>query len=188
MAQIELRARVPRRGIGPYAAVMYAAVIVASLPTWAFEVHLLMHVVGATMLIGNAIVMAVWLLRAAATESDNAKRRAARAVNAGDVWFTVPGVMLLLANGVAMAAERYGGLTGFWSTDWIVAGLLLLGTTGAVWALQLVPAQLRLRRLTQAPGRLDQRAFRATVQRWYGWGTVATLLPIAAAVLMTAKP
>src|SRR5215207_9757203 len=88
--------------------IFYLGLVAASLPVWPFGWHLGLHIAGAVMLIGNAIVMAVWLT-VAGFRSDPARRRAARAVNVGDVWFTVPGVVLLLANGLAMVVERYGG-------------------------------------------------------------------------------
>jgi hypothetical protein len=139
------------------------------------------------MLIGNAVVMAAWLTIAGFLGSDETKRTASRAVNVGDVWFTVPGVALLVANGLAMVAERYGGPAALVTTGWIRAGLVLLTLTGTVWALRLVPAQLELSRLAQAES-LDVPAFRAVLNRWYAWGTIATVLPILAAVIMTMKP
>jgi uncharacterized membrane protein len=174
--------------VGWRTAAAYAAVLVGSLPFWPFAWHLTLHVLGAGLLIGNAIVMAVWLTIAGFSRSEPAKRRAARAVNLGDVWFTVPGAVLLLTNGLAMVAERYGGLPAVTSTLWIGAGLVLLIVTGIVWAFRLVPAQLALYRLALVDGPLDVPAFRAILNRWYVWGTVATVMPILALVAMTTKP
>ena len=140
------------------------------------------------MLIGNAIVMAIWLSIAGFAKGDASKRRAARAVTVGDVWFTVPGVVLLLANGLAMVFERYGGVSAFTTTPFVGAGLVLLVATGVVWAARLVPSQLELLRIADATGALDRTAFRAVLIRWSAWGVVATALPILAVVVMTTKP
>lgn len=169
-------------------AAAYSAILVASLPLWPFGWHLALHVLGAVMLIGNALVMAVWLALAAISRSDQAKRRAARIVNLGDAWFTVPGVILLLLNGLAMLALRYGGVGAFATTGWISAGLVLLGLTGLIWASRLVPAQWTLYRLSQAAGPLDAGAFHAALRRWYLWGVIATALPLIAVFVMTTKP
>ena len=182
------RATTPWFAVRTAVAALYIAVIVAGWPPWPFEVHLLMHIVGAAMLIGNALFMAAWLVLADRVGSDDQRRRAAWAVNVGDVWFTVPGVVLLLAHGMAMVTERYGGLTGFLSTSWIAAGSVLLTLTGVVWALRLVPLQLELQRLAQLPGPLDLAAFRTVLRPWYVWGTIATVLPLAASELMRTKP
>ena len=166
----------------------YLVVAAASLPIWPFGWHLALHVAGAAALIGNAIVMAVWLSIAGFALGDESKRRAARAVNVADLWFTIPGVALLLANGLAMVFERYGGVSAFTTTPFIGVGLVLLVGTGLVWAARLVPNQLELQRISDAAGALDQAAFRAALIRWSAWGVVATVLPILAVVGMTTKP
>jgi hypothetical protein len=109
-------------------------------------------------------------------------------VNLGDVWFTVPGVLLLLLNGMAMIAARYGGPAAFSTTPWITGGLVLLTLTGLVWALCLVPAQLTLYRLAKHDGPLDVAAFRGVLTGWYAWAVVATIMPLIAVFLMVTKP
>ena len=188
MAGLTLNLRASREFVGWPLAIVYPAIVVTSLPTWPFGWHLALHILGATLLIGNALVMAVWLTLAGFSRSDPAKRRAARVVNLGDAWFTVPGVILLLLNGLAMVAARYGGLAAFTTTGWIAAGLVLLSLTGIIWALRLVPTQLSLYRLAAADGPLDAIAFRRLLVRWSIWGSVATALPLLAAFVMTTKP
>jgi uncharacterized membrane protein len=169
-------------------AIFYLSILAGSLPIWPFRWHLTLHVAGAVMLIGNAIAMAVLLSVAGFAGSDASKRRAARIVNHGDVWFTVPGVGLLVLNGLAMVAARYGGPAAFTSTTWIAAGLVLISLTAVIWALRLVPAQLGLYRLAAADGELDGVAFRSLLVRWSVWGSVATVLPLLAAFVMITKP
>jgi uncharacterized membrane protein len=188
MIAIATTAHAVRTLVGPGTLIAYLALAAGTLPVWPFSVHLALHIAGAAMLIGNAVVMAVWLIIAGQAGGDDAKRRAARAVNLGDVWFTIPGVVLILANGLALVFQRYGGLAAFTTTPWIAAGLVLLTLTGLVWALRLVPAQLRLLELAGRPGPLDRPAFGRTLVGWYVWGSVATVLPIIAVVLMTTKP
>jgi uncharacterized membrane protein len=188
LAGLGLNIRTAQAFVGWPVAIFYAAVVAGSLPIWPFEWHLTLHVAGAILLIGNALVMAAWLSVAGFAGSDAAKRRAARVVNHGDAWFTVPGVLLLLFNGLAMMAARYGGPAALFTTAWIAAGLVLLSLTGIIWALRLVPTQLGLYRLTEADGLLDAIAFRRLLVRWSIWGSVATALPLLAAFVMTTKP
>jgi uncharacterized membrane protein len=162
--------------------------LLLSMPILPFGWHLALHIAGAAMLIGNALVMAVWLTVAAVSRRESWQRRAARAVIMGDVFFTVPGVVLILANGLAMVGERYGGLSALTSTPFIAIGLVLLTGTGLVWATQLVPVQREMVRLTEGVGRVDQAAFASRFRRWTVWGIVATVLPVAAVVVMTTKP
>ncbi len=188
MNALMLNLRTSRELVGWPVVAVYPAIVVASLPMWPFGWHLALHVLGAVLLIGNALAMAVWLTVAGVTGSDAAKRRAARVVNRADLWFTIPGVSLLLLNGLAMVGARYGGLTAFTTTAWITGGLVLLVLTGLVWATRLVPAQLALYRLAKHDGPLDLRTFQHLLRRWYAWGVVATVLPLLAVVLMTTKP
>lgn len=188
MTALTVNLRTGRTFIGRPVAILYPVILMASLPVWPFGWHLGLHVLGAAMLIGNAFVMAVWLTLAGFGGNDRAKRRAAKAVNVADVWFTVPGVLLILLNGLAMVAERYGGTAAFAVTPWITGGLVMLVGTGLVWAFRLVPAQLTMYRLAEADGPLDAASFRGLLNRWYAWGVVATVMPLVAVFLMTTKP
>ncbi len=188
MAGLTLNLRTSREFVRGPLAIVYPAIVVASLPTWPFAWHLALHVIGATLLIGNALVMGAWLTMAGFSRSDRAKRHAARAVNLGDAWFTVPGVILLLLNGLAMVAARHGGPAAFTTTGWISAGLVLLSLTGIIWAFRLVPAQLTLHRLATVDGPLDVGAYRRVLNRWSVWGVIATALPLLAVFVMTTKP
>jgi uncharacterized membrane protein len=188
MTALAANIRTGRDFVGWPVALFYVALIAASLPAWPFAWHLALHVAGAAMLIGNAILIAVWLSVAGFAGSDDARRRAARAANHGDVWFTVPGVTLLLLNGLAMVGERYGGPSAFTTVPFIGAGLVLLSLTGIVWALRLVPNQLAMHRLASAPGPLDAVSFRRHLITWSVWGVIATALPLLAVFVMTTKP
>ena len=188
MTSIALPLQAVRPFVGARELGFYAAVALASLPIFPFGWHLALHVTGATMLIGNALVMAVWLTLAGFVGDERAKRRAATVVNRADAWFTFPGVLLLLANGFALASARYGSFPTFLSFDWIAAGLALLSGTGVVWALRLLPTQLALYRLASTPGPLDEGRFGSLLNRWYVWGTIATVMPVLAAFFMTTKP
>ena len=188
MTAITLNRRAGRAVVGWRVAVLYVAILGASAPLWPFAWHLALHVLGAVMLIGNAVVMAVWLSVSGFAGGDAAKRRAARAVNLGDVWFTVPGVALILLNGLAMIGQRYGGLAALTTVPWIGGGAAMLALTGVVWATRLVPAQLALRRIAGVDGPIEAARFRRTLVRWSVWGMVATIMPLIAAILMTTKP
>jgi uncharacterized membrane protein len=188
MTALAANIRTGRDFVGWPVPLFYFALIAASLPAWPFGWHLALHVAGAAMLIGNAVLMAVWLSVAGFAGSDEAKRRAARAVNHGDVWFTVPGVTLLLLNGLAMVGGRYEGPSAFITVPFIGLGLVLLSLTGIVWALRLVPSQLAMHRLTSGPGPLDAVVFRRHLITWSAWGVVATALPLLAVLVMTTKP
>jgi uncharacterized membrane protein len=73
---------------------------------------------------------------------------ASRVVNNADLTFTLPGVILILLNGLALTASRWGGWAGFLSNSWITAALVLLALSGIVWVGFLLRYQFRLEHLS----------------------------------------
>ena len=69
MAELTLNLRASREFVGWPLAIVYPAIVIASLPTWPFGWHLALHILGATLLIGNALVMAAWLTVAGFSEA-----------------------------------------------------------------------------------------------------------------------
>lgn len=67
-------------------------------------------------------------------------RFAVRMVNWADVFFTVPGIFLLIANGDILS-EQWGGV---FHVSWIVASLILFALSGIVWLGLLLRYQNRL--------------------------------------------
>src|SRR6266540_741565 len=62
--------------------------------------HKWLHVLGAVLFLGNIIVTGFWMLLAERNGNEPSIRFAAIGVNWADVFFTAPGVILLLGNGL----------------------------------------------------------------------------------------
>ncbi len=142
-----------------------------------YQWHKALHIFGAVIFVGNIIVTGVWMLLAERTRDPAVLRFAARAVNWADVFFTGPGVVLVLWNGLVLA-PHWGGIYG---TSWITAALGLFALSGIVWVIFLIPYQ---HRLIQRSG--DE--FLQILHRWYFWGIIATILPLISLALMATKP
>ncbi len=153
-----------------------------------YKWHQLLHVFGAVILLGNVIVSGVWMLLAERNKDRNTLHFAAKVVNWMDVPFTAPGVLLVLANGLIMMPQ-WGGI----GTSWIAVSLGLFVISGGIWIRLLLRYQERLIQLSSdslgsgSAGELP-RVFFQVLHRWYLWGTVATVLPLVALVLMVFKP
>ena len=166
-----------------------AIAVVVSLPFYSYDWHLFLHVAGAIVFLGNIVVTAVWLALAERMGGREVLRFAARTVARADLIFTAPGVVLVLGNGLAMAADRWGGWSGFHEHSWLTSALVLFALSGVLWVGLLLPYQFRMIRLaesggdTQLPGE-----FFSTLHRWYVWGGVAILLPVLSLLLMVNKP
>lgn len=145
--------------------------------------HVFLHVLGAVLFMGNIIVSALWMVFAEQSGDKAALRFAAGALNWADVVFTAPGIFLLLLNGFILSYAAWGGLT----QGWIALALGLFILSGVIWAVFLIPLQARLIKLSSQPDSLPA-AFFSALHRWYFWGAIATLTPLASLFLMVFKP
>jgi uncharacterized membrane protein len=149
-----------------------------------FHWHKALHVLGAVMMLGNALVTGVWTAAAMRAESREVLRFALRFLSWADVFFTAPGFLLLTFNG-AVLASAWGGV---YAWSWLVTALLLLGVAGAVGTV-VIPLQIKLYKLADRvddPPAMDE--IRRTLRRWSVVGSVATLPLVAILFVMALKP
>jgi uncharacterized membrane protein len=152
---------------------------------FSYQWHKLLHVLGAILFVGNIIITGVWMFMAERTSNSDVMRFAARMVNRADVFFTVPGIFLLITNGNILS-ERWGGV---FRVHWIVASLALFAFSGIVWMGLLLRYQNSLITLSEsARGEKDSPRFFSVLHKWYFWGAIAAVLPLASLVLMVLKP
>lgn len=173
----------------PYA-IFYVVVAALSLPIYGFYWHLTLHIFGAIIFIGNIIVTAVWMILAEQTRDARTIQFATRAINRADLFFTAPGVILVLLNGLALASMRWGGWGDFYDHSWITAALILFSLSGIIWVALLLPHQIKMERVTarNGDGRELPGDFYSLLHRWYLWGGIATILPLVSLFLMVNKP
>ncbi|MBI3793650.1 MAG: DUF2269 family protein [Nitrospinae bacterium] len=151
---------------------------------FSYDVHKTIHIVGAVLFLGNIIVTGAWMLFAERNGGQAVLHFAAKTTNWADVFFTAPGVFLLVSNGFIMATT-WGGF----GASWVVAALVLLSLSGIVWVIFLIPDQERLIRYSMPPEKGgDEALLLRTLHRWYFWGAVATVLPLMSLGLMVLKP
>jgi uncharacterized membrane protein len=152
-----------------------------------YSVHLLLHIVGAILFVGNILVTAVRLVLAEQTRNGTTLHFASKVVNWADVFFTAPGILLLLVNGQIMARVAWGGVR----ASWLVVALGLFILSGIIWVGFLLRFQQRLIRLS-APQAASTAslpgAFYRVLHAWYIAGAVATVSPLVSLVLMVVKP
>jgi uncharacterized membrane protein len=148
---------------------------------------LLLHVLGAVMFIGNVVTAAFWKIRAERSGELQHIHRTAKNVMTADYAFTVPGIVLLLVSGGAMAAQL--GYS-FAELNWLTISLGLFVLTGIIWLAVLIPNQRRMIRESERSVREGKltTGYRQASRVWDRVGGLATLLPLAVLVLMIVKP
>lgn len=102
--------------------------------------HKFLHIVEAAVFLGNIIVAGAWMALAEQTRDHRTLGFAAEAVNGADMFFTAPGIFLLMTNGMTMSIA-VDALPNF---RWVVAVLGLFILSGIVWAVFLIPDHHRL--------------------------------------------
>lgn len=145
------------------------------------------HLVGVVLFVGNIVTAALWKTRADRSNDLATVAFAQRMVALADWAFTLPGAILVLVGGYAMAAIRPWPLHGI---RWLEWGQGLFWLSVLIWLLVLIPTQRRLVAVSEAgrkAGSLPPEFARLS-QRWAMWGGIATLLPIIVLFLMVTKP
>ena len=107
-----------------------------------------------------------------------------------DLLFTLPGVLLVLMNGLAMVFDRWGGRDAIYQLSWISAALWLFTASGVIWVGILIPAQHRMVVFSDPldyPNSLPSE-FSSALRKWYIWGALAIALPVCSLYLMVNKP
>jgi uncharacterized membrane protein len=144
------------------------------------------HIFGVILFMGNLIVTAFWRTRA-----DRAGNLAAVALVqriAAQGWMlNVVGIALIVIGGYGMAIAGHVPLHGL---AWLDASQGCFYVAVIIWLLVLIRAQRRLVVLSDAglrAGSLDP-GFHRIARRWAMWNGIATLLLLAALVLMVTKP
>src|SRR5690606_24672891 len=140
-----------------------------------------LHIVGVVLFLGNITTGIFWKLQADIGGNARAIAQAIEGILQADRWFTQPGATLILVTGLALT--WVGGYP--FSTFWIWGGLGLFVASAVIFKLAVEPAQ---RRMLAAIRNDDRETYQAESRRWMWSGTIATLAPYLALVLMVTKP
>ena len=144
----------------------------------------LIHVFAVIIFMGNIITGLFWKRHADATQDRAIIASMLRGLIRADRWFTVPGVLVITAAGIAAAI--YIGLP-LIRTGWILWSIVLFSLSGVAFAWKVGPLQKQLLAIVESPD-VDWTLYRAKSLEWELWGLFATITPAGAVALMTIKP
>ena len=146
-----------------------------------------LHVISVVLFLGNIITGVFWKVHADSSGQLRVREQAIAGLIRSDRFFTVPGVLLIIATGVALALIGHLPLL---STFWIGWSLVMFGISGLAFAFKVGPLQKKLLANTRAglAGAWNETEYNALSKSWGVWGTVATAAPLIAVFLMVMKP
>lgn len=146
-----------------------------------------LHITSVVLFLGNIITGVFWKVHADLTGELKTREQALDGIIKSDRWFTVPGVLLIVATGVSMALLAHLPML---STLWIAASTALFGVSGLAFGIAVGPLQKKLLANVRAglAGNPDETQYRVLSRAWGLWGIVATAAPLVALFLMVMKP
>jgi uncharacterized membrane protein len=148
----------------------------------------LLHVASVVIFLGNIITGLFWHSHAARTRDRSLVAHAMSGIIRSDALFTLPGVFLIIATGLATAVI---GKLPIVRTPWIMWSLVLFAISGVIFMARVAPLQRQLKQLAERGGEdalFDWKHYDALARRWELWGALALITPLAAMALMILKP
>src|SRR5438309_3723132 len=179
-------------GTGPRPPVAILVSIVVSLPLFPYNWHLMLHILGAVLFLGNITVTAAWMTWAVGQKDARVAAFASAGVNRADRWFTSPGMIVLLLSGLTLTNLAWGGWLGFTTSPnrWIFVGLTLLIATGALYGAVIRRYQHEMVRMSSEAAQTNAplpEQFAAVLRKWTLWGAIDTILPLVDLLVKGAK-
>lgn len=148
----------------------------------------LLHLVAVIAFLGNITTGLFWHAHAARTRDPRLLAHTMDGIIRSDRIFTVPGVVGIIAAGVAAAMVGHLPILG---TRWILWTLVLFSISGLTFILRVAPLQRQLRDLAKTgntAGSFDYSQYQRLARRWEAWGAVALMTPLIGLVFMVLKP
>jgi uncharacterized membrane protein len=149
----------------------------------------LVHVAAVMMFLGNITTGVFWKRNADRTRDARVIANAMDGIIRADRLFTIPGVVLIVAAGIATAVRGHLPLL---RTGWILWSLVLFTASGWAFMAKLAPIQRQLLAVAKSGASDADSSWWASYETlsrgWDLWGAIALLLPLAAMALMILKP
>lgn len=146
-----------------------------------------LHILGVVIFLGNIIITGWWKTMADRTKQSIIVAYAQRQVTLTDIIFTAGGVLLIFITGIVNA--RLLNLD-YWHIRWLAWGLWLFIISGIIWALILIPIQIKQARMARAfaDGSDIPGMYWYLGRFWIVFGIIATILPMVNLYWMVFKP
>lgn len=146
----------------------------------------LIHIVGVVLFLGNITTGLFWAAHAHRRREFSTIAATFDGIIRSDRWFTVPGVIAILAGGIAGAINGGFPILG---TGWILWPAILFSISGIVFGIWVAPLQRKIAALaTTAQTDASWREYESLFKRWELSGLVAWIAPVAALIIMVLKP
>jgi len=149
-----------------------------------YSIWKLLHILAVIVFLGNITVGVFWKFQA-----DKSKDRLKivdtfKNLIKADRFFTMPSVTALFIFGVGTAMQGNLSLV---ETSWIMWSIIMLIISALVFMAKVVPLQKQILELAKDEEMFSWDSYRSLSGKWNLWGTIATVTPYIAVILMVLK-
>ena len=150
-----------------------------------YLILVLIHIIAVILFLGNITITPFWKANAEKKKDRLLVLNAWEGIIRADRLFTMPGVVILLIFGIG--AALHGGFN-LISTGWIFWSIILYVISGAAFMLKVVPIQRKIVSLAGDETNFSWENYGRLTKKWDLWGSIATITPWIAVILMVIKP
>ena len=142
----------------------------------------LIHVFAVIFFVGNIVIDVFWKSHGDRSNDPKIMAHTMRGIIRADRFFTMPAVAFLIVAG--FGAMGIGFIP--FETGWILWGFIMIIISAAAFMAKVVPAQKKLLKIAETDP-FDQQLYDAVSKEWNLWGSIATIAPLIAVILMVLK-
>jgi uncharacterized membrane protein len=153
----------------------------------AYMVFKLVHILAVIVFLGNVFTGLFWMHHAHKTKNILIINHAFKGLIISDRYFTIPGVVIIVAGGFASAIQAHYPIL---RTGWIFWSIVAFTLSGVAFSSMLGPLQKKIYRLTlnaEAATNFDWTTYNRLYKAWEIWGLVAIITPFLALIMMVMK-
>ncbi len=142
----------------------------------------LIHVFAVIFFLGNIVIDVFWKNHGDRSGDPKIIAHTMRGIIRADRFFTMPAVAFLILAGFGAMGIGYIPF----ETGWIMWGFIMIVISAAAFMAKVVPAQKKLLKISETDP-FDQQLYDAVSKEWNLWGSIATIAPLIAVILMVLK-
>ncbi len=148
----------------------------------AYLIFKLIHVFAVIFFVGNIVISVLWKNHGDRSGDPKIIAHTMRGIIRADRFFTMPAVAFLIFAGFGAMGIGYIPF----ETGWILWGFIMILISAAAFMAKVVPSQKKLLRIAEADP-FDKQLYDAVSKEWNLWGSIASIAPIVAVILMVLK-
>lgn len=148
----------------------------------AYLIFKLIHVFAVIFFVGNIVISVLWKNHGDRSGDPKILAHTMRGIIRADRFFTMPAAAFLILAGFGAMGIGYIPF----ETGWILWGFIMILISAVAFMAKVVPAQKKLLKIAETDP-FDQQLYDTVSKEWNLWGSIATIAPIVAVILMVLK-